>query len=293
MPIHTHCLNCGAELQGTYCSRCGQRDAELKVPFSHVLEEVFHDVWHFDLRFLGTLRLLLTRPGQLTVEYMAGRRTRFLPPFRLYVFVSFVLFLLLGVSGARVRNNLAKPRSGVVTLNLIVDTPATAPQAGAGAQPLEAGSHGDSSQRGLALKHGIEAAVKDPEAFVSNLLHWVSRVMFLLLPAFAGLLQLTFFRSRKFFTEHVVFSLHCHAYVFVLFILEWVLNQMPWGWTSLAGGLLNFTIPVYLGVALKRVYAPSMGKLLLKGAVLSAVYGLLVGLSLLGVTVWTVTHGAH
>jgi hypothetical protein len=49
------------------------------VPVGHLLHEVFHELAHLDTRLLRTLGALL-RPGLLTQEYFAGRRTRWFPP---------------------------------------------------------------------------------------------------------------------------------------------------------------------------------------------------------------------
>ena len=86
------CLNCGNELQGAFCHRCGQRDQAKRLPLKALFHDVLHDIWHFDHKVLETLRLLVFKPGVLTLAYLEGRRSRYVPPFRLYIFVSFVLF---------------------------------------------------------------------------------------------------------------------------------------------------------------------------------------------------------
>ena len=53
-----------------------------------------HSVFHLDSRVWQTLRLLVTRPGQLTREFIAGRHQQYLPPFRLYLVISLFFFAL-------------------------------------------------------------------------------------------------------------------------------------------------------------------------------------------------------
>ena len=53
-----------------------------------------HDLAHLDSRVWRTLIALLLRPGRLTNEFVAGRRTLYLPPFRLYLVLSLIFFLL-------------------------------------------------------------------------------------------------------------------------------------------------------------------------------------------------------
>ncbi|MGE0446401.1 MAG: DUF3667 domain-containing protein [Vicinamibacterales bacterium] len=86
------CLNCGAEISGPFCSECGQKATPLGPTFQDVVRELVHELLHLDGKFPSSMRLLLTRPGALTVEYLAGRRTRYLSPLRLYLICSVVFF---------------------------------------------------------------------------------------------------------------------------------------------------------------------------------------------------------
>ncbi len=56
--------------------------------------ETFESFTHADSRLWRTLWLLVSKPGFLTVEFLEGRRARYLPPFRLYLVLSVVLFLV-------------------------------------------------------------------------------------------------------------------------------------------------------------------------------------------------------
>jgi len=89
-----NCLNCGATVHGKYCSECGQENTEPKESASHLISHFFNDVTHFDGKFFSTLKPLLFRPGFLSKEYMIGRRARYLNPIRMYLFTSFIFFLV-------------------------------------------------------------------------------------------------------------------------------------------------------------------------------------------------------
>lgn len=88
------CANCGAPLAGEYCSNCGQRHEPHVHTIAHFASEAFESITHADSRLWRTLGYLLTRPGLLTREFFAGRRARYLPPFRLYIVISVVFFLV-------------------------------------------------------------------------------------------------------------------------------------------------------------------------------------------------------
>lgn len=92
-----HCLNCGTRLEGPFCHYCGQPDKNLVRFFPALLREMMEDFVDFDSRFMRTMKPLLFRPGRLTRDYLDGRRFRYVPPLRLYIFSSILMFFLLAV----------------------------------------------------------------------------------------------------------------------------------------------------------------------------------------------------
>ena len=89
------CLNCGHEVEAHYCSHCGQPNLELREPFWGFLAHSVGHYFHFDSKFFHTLVPLLTKPGQITLDYLAGKRARYIHPVSLYIFVSIVYFLIV------------------------------------------------------------------------------------------------------------------------------------------------------------------------------------------------------
>ncbi len=90
-----NCLNCNAEITNRYCSICGQENVEPVETAWHLITHFFNDITHFDGKFFTTIKLLLCKPGFLPNEYKIGRRASYLNPVRLYIFTSFIFFLLL------------------------------------------------------------------------------------------------------------------------------------------------------------------------------------------------------
>jgi len=86
------CQNCGTPLHGEYCSACGQPLKGMIRPLSSMLHDVADTVLNIDSRIFRTLAPLYFRPGHLTNEYFAGRRARYVTPFRLYFFLSVLAF---------------------------------------------------------------------------------------------------------------------------------------------------------------------------------------------------------
>ena len=108
------CLNCGAPLVGAYCSECGQRTQLRRLSMAALFHDVLHDLVDLDSRVWRTLVALLFRPGRLTNEFIAGRRTFYFPPFRLYLVLSLVYFLLPSFSD-KAAFDLGTDNKGVVT----------------------------------------------------------------------------------------------------------------------------------------------------------------------------------
>ena len=92
--LQSTCANCDAPLSGPYCSQCGQHVHDSARTLGALLHDGWHVLTHLDGRFWGTMGLLLARPGRLTVEYFAARRARYVPPVRLYLVLSIVVFAL-------------------------------------------------------------------------------------------------------------------------------------------------------------------------------------------------------
>lgn len=93
------CLNCDVSLDGQYCWNCGQRGNTRLISLMELVRDAVGDMFELDSRMWRTLLPLLRRPGYLTAEYLRGRRARFMPPFRMYLVLSFVFFLLMRAIG--------------------------------------------------------------------------------------------------------------------------------------------------------------------------------------------------
>ena len=92
------CLNCGASVPAAavFCGACGQENEATPVSFVALLREAWDEFVKIDAKLLVTLRLLLTRPGFLSTEYVRGRRVAYLSPFKMYLAVSALFFLVWG-----------------------------------------------------------------------------------------------------------------------------------------------------------------------------------------------------
>src|SRR5213075_210044 len=103
-PPLTHCENCGAELQGYWCAKCGQPAIEYRRSFRHVVADLLNEFLNWDSKFFTTIALLILKPWRLTNEFLAGKRVRYVNPLRLYLLASILFFFAVnyGAKGIRI-----------------------------------------------------------------------------------------------------------------------------------------------------------------------------------------------
>lgn len=88
------CANCGSAIDGKFCKQCGQKVIEHNQSLWHLVIHFVSDIFHYDGKFIRTLKLLLTRPGFLPSEYKNGVRQKYVDPFKLYLFISAAAFVV-------------------------------------------------------------------------------------------------------------------------------------------------------------------------------------------------------
>jgi hypothetical protein len=92
------CPNCenNLETEDNYCNKCGQENHNLKIPLGHLVYEVIEGITHFDNKLFKTLKVFFSAPGKITEDFLEGKRVSYVHPVRLYIFVSFLFFLISG-----------------------------------------------------------------------------------------------------------------------------------------------------------------------------------------------------
>ena len=93
VPGYVYCKNCGTELKGMYCHRCGQYALDPEQPFWKYVLQYFENVYQFDGKVWTTLWMLFRRPGYLTTEFCAGKIASYVHPMKLLMFITVVFFL--------------------------------------------------------------------------------------------------------------------------------------------------------------------------------------------------------
>lgn len=88
-----NCLNCGAYVEDRFCPHCGQENIVNRPSFHYLFTAFFRALLNYESGFWQTFRALVV-PGRLIKAYLEGKRKSFVPPIKLYFFVSLITFLL-------------------------------------------------------------------------------------------------------------------------------------------------------------------------------------------------------
>jgi hypothetical protein len=276
------CRNCGAALSGRFCATCGQA-ADVHMPSTReLIHEVLEGITHSDSRLWRTLCLLWFKPGKLTREFVAGRRAAYLPPFRLYLVLSVIFFLVASFSHTNTR--VAAIKNGKVEIVT----------SAAGCNEIQFKLLG-SPVWGQRLRHGCEAAMRDGGAGVLHVaLGAMPKAMFIFLPLIAFLHMLLYWRPRYRYAEHLLFFVHVHAFFFSVMALVALLGNAAAVWPSVNGAtglvslILLWSLPLYSVIAMKRVFNRSWFGTLLKAFALFAVYMVVLAITVGGVFLYAV-----
>ena len=88
----TTCRRCGIEMDGEFCSNCGQYRPK-PLALVRLWTEAFGKVLELDIRYVQTIRELSVRPGWMIREYLDGNRTSWVNPGK-YVFFNATFYAL-------------------------------------------------------------------------------------------------------------------------------------------------------------------------------------------------------
>ena len=275
----TPCLNCGASLTGPFCGQCGQK----AVPPTPHLHELLHDALeeflHFDGKTAQTLGTLVTRPGQLTVDMVAGRRARYIAPLRLYLTVSLIYFLIAAATPSGLKISMTT-HDGVKTT--FVDARALSDADRQALLDTEA----KSSPIFRPLVHRVR---EDPAGLQRDVFAAWPKGLFVLLPVFALIVAL--FHRGRYFVEHMYFALHVHAFAFLIMAVNAAIALTHLVWLSIPAGLAVLVwIAIYAHLAFRRVYGDSHAVTVIKESGVGFLYGVASIPVMMIAALWAASH---
>lgn len=98
------CRNCGAALAPgqKFCSACGQRaDMQPRLTMREISHDIVHALTHADHSIFSLVRGLVTRPGHVAREYIAGQRKRHFGPWAFLLITVSLASAVILISGVQ------------------------------------------------------------------------------------------------------------------------------------------------------------------------------------------------
>lgn len=260
------CPTCNSMLSTHYCPDCGESPPNARdLTVLGLLRQLFHAFSSIDGRLMRSFRSLVTRPGALTMAYVEGRRLNYLGPFKLFLVANLLFFAMQSLTNTNIVSS-----------------------------PLDSHLH-HQDWRALAqrlVSHRLETTQTTLDQYApifdrAIVLHAKSFIILMVLPL-TMLLPISFYRKRRPFVAHAVFSLHFYAFLLLLFSvsLAVVAIDVLLGGTGLTSirmdnalSIINLAAcAIYLYVALGTVYGARGALRVVKALTLAvAVAGILLG----------------
>ncbi|WP_425411002.1 DUF3667 domain-containing protein [Hyphococcus sp.] len=258
--LQSECQNDHTKLMGAFCHTCGQRADEPRRAVIGLVQDIFVDTLAIDGKLARTIWLLLSRPGRLARRYLDGKRVRYSPPFRLYLFAS-VFFFIIAFSLTALENGKSEEEaSGAASASLeerLAEMEAIDPEGAAELRrALEEADEADKTADG-ALSEGAsfeetpweeadyngpdwlepylqriyaagQFAVHDPRLFIAEVRQNLPRTLLLAPVVYALLLLLLYAYRRKYYVyDHFVVSLYMHGALYTYLLIAMLIAQIP------------------------------------------------------------------
>jgi hypothetical protein len=217
---HT-CNNCGNDFSGNFCNLCGEKVYhEHDRSFSHLIEEVFHFVTHFEGTFILSLKTMLSKPGKISDDFCNGVRKKYFKPLSFFLMLVILYLLFPLFEGLNMRPHFYEN-------NNLFGSYATA-----------------QLERVKTTKHLTDEELE--ETFLHKGEKVSKFLLFIVIPFMALLSLGAGFKKRKYYFDHFIFSTEV-----VSFFILWGFLILPAiVWLAAAIGVQLFHSEDSLGIVL-------------------------------------------
>lgn len=93
------CLNCNhpLDISDKYCPNCSQKNSTKRLSLKDFVDEFLANFYAYDSKVKNTIIRLFTKPGKTAKEFIDGKRLTYANPFRFYLSVSLIYFIISGL----------------------------------------------------------------------------------------------------------------------------------------------------------------------------------------------------
>jgi Protein of unknown function (DUF3667) len=297
------CANCHYHFDqvNNFCPNCGQENHTHKLPVHHFLYEFVESLTHFDTKVFRTFKDMVAKPGLVIKNYNSNKRARYVPPARIYVFMSFIFFFLLSLlTNSDIKENTKKIDEQLKS-NVFNGKYKTGGISFISTTKLDSITFSELSKLDPLTNKRIDSFIVakggKTDWFNTRVIHtmvklykgeihtidiyqkfikYISYSLLIFMPFFALILKLFYRKKAYYYSEFLVFSIYFHTFIFLLLSLFTLFTRYIYDSKNIL--LVVFLLLlVYLGFSLKRVFQQGIGKTILKTTLISILYFVTLG----------------
>ena len=237
------CLNCRHVVEQKFCPNCGQENSDSRKTFHHLFIHFFEDLTHYENAFWKTIRNLLFKPATLTKEYLSGKRLSYLAPVRLYIFISFITFLLIAIFPVKVNENSNKSEKEIndeiakATQELNIKKENNKYFHFSNMKKIDSiQKYGKQGEKLNATSYWFaEKAIHISEKytkkeiftkFTESFFHNLPKILFIIMPFFAFFLWLFHNKKKWYYFDHGIFTLHYFSFLLLIFLVMFIIDRI-------------------------------------------------------------------
>ena len=250
------CLNCRYVVENRFCPNCGQENIDTRKTFYHLFIHFFEDLTHYENAFWKTIKNLLLKPSTLTKEYLSGKRLSYLAPVRLYIFISLITFFIISISSSKDPFHITLEKTEQKMALEEINESGNTLFGFHSTKELDSIQNSNSKTEKLSpfkywiFHQGLSIIEKNSkqeiiEKFKESFVHNFPKLLFLYMPFFAFLLWIFHNKTRWYYFDHGIFTLHYFSFLLLIILILFIFDKTfslfdNYGFMSFISGSVNF-----------------------------------------------------
>ncbi|MBP1840836.1 DUF3667 domain-containing protein [Formosa algae] len=299
------CKNCDFKFDETfkYCPNCGQNYHE-ELTVNDIFKNTINNYFSVDARFFKSFFPLLIKPGFLALQFVEGKRLKYLNPAQFYLFASVVFFFLFSFQVSKQEKRIdAEVQQNFKTMDALIERESSKVNKN-GIDSLElqfnngeknkfnrftldslvqVNASGNQVLKGLGVDYNASTFEKkfylqvykfykdkSSVSLIDTFYNYVPISLFVLLPIFAFFLYLMHYKKKQ-YAQHLVFSLYYFAFLFIMFSIFTVIHFL-FDLPSFTNQLILVLSFMYLYFAIRKFYKSRKRTSFIKAVIISVVF---------------------
>lgn len=247
------------------------------------MQEFFSSLIAYDSRLQKSLKKIVVKPGQIALDYIYGKRARYVNPFRMFISIALIFFIFFNwLSDTNYINFTGIETENVVPLENLKSSDGSFNNEHINQYIVQTDSITyEKAQNEIGFDdtyinyfqfkfmYGVKKAVSNEKVFFNYMVAKLPFILFFFLPVFTLFSRLFYLRLNISYTEHLIFNFYQQSIFFLFLTIGLFVAQLfEFNFVSLFG--LFFGIYNYF--AFKNFYQQNKWITLLKVLGLNILY---------------------